>query len=318
MLEKIKKLSRTKFERTNFKAFSFFLIFSLLIWVLVQFSKTYEENIRIPIDLVNVPKDKIMSGEDRFLKMKLEENGFKIAWFALFRKDLKVDLSQLEATEGQLVYDVQGNSAKIRQTLELNAEDVTFLEDKIFIDYQQKAVKTVPVKSRIQLDFQPGYDTNDTIRISPDSIKISGPKKILNSIKMVETIPLTLKKVDGSVSGSVAIDTAAKNAITFYANKVNYSLTVEKFTEGKLEIPISVINAPEDMEIILFPKTVQIIFKVSLQNYEQVSKSDFRIVCDYSELEEGQQFFIPKVVKRTKTISNLRININKIEFIIKK
>lgn len=318
MLENIKKLSKTRFKRTNFKAFSFFLIFSLLIWILVQFSKTYQEIVHVPIDYVEMPKDKIISDEEMFLELKLKENGFRIAWFSLFKKNLKVNLSELEGNGNFLVYDVESNSKKILQQLEMGAEEVTFLNEVIDIRYQQKAVKIVPVSSKIQLDFQPGYASNDTIKISPDSIKISGPIKKLKAIETVKTEPLILEKVDGSVSGTVSIDTNGFDQITFYKHKVNYSLKVEKFTEGTLEAPISVINAPENMEIVLFPKTLKVIFKVSLQNYNEISTNDFRIVCDYNELEEGQQFFIPKVLKRPKAITNLRLGINKVKFIIKK
>lgn len=318
MLENIKKLSKTRFKRTNFKAFSFFLIFSLLIWVLVQFSKTYEEIIRIPIEYVHVPKDKIISDKPVFLEMKLEESGFRIAWFSLFQKNMELDLSKFRANGEELLFDIQGNSGKIRQQLGINAEDVTFLDETIRIAYKQRAVKTVPVVSNIQLNFRPGYASNDSIKLIPDSIKISGPEKRLDSIKMVKTVSLALKNIDGPQSGSVALDTNGRGQIRFYRNKVDYVLQVEKFTEGTLEIPIHVINAPENMEIVLFPKTLEVVFKVSLRNYGEISKSDFRIVVDYNELEEGQAFFIPKVLKRPEMITNLRLGINKVEFIIRK
>lgn len=318
MLEDIKKLSKTRFKRTNFKAFSFFLVFSLLIWMLVQFSRTYQEIVRVPIDYVEIPKDKIISDEKMFLELKIKENGFRIAWFSIFKNHLKVNLSDMEGKGDSLVYKVGSNAKNILRQLEISAEDVVFLDETITIGYQQKAVKTVPIRSEIQLLFLPGYAASDSLELTPDSIKISGPLKRLNSIKMIKTEPLTLEKLDGPVSGKVGIDTIGLGQITFYKNQVHYSLKVEKFTEGTLEVPMSVINAPTNMEIVLFPKTLKVIFKVSLQNYNEISTNDFRIVCDYNELEEGQQFFIPKVLKRPEAITHLRLGINKVKFIIKK
>lgn len=318
MLENIKNISKTKFKKTNFKAFSFFLIFSLLIWILVQFSKTYEENVQVPIHFVQVPKDKIVSDEKISLKMALVENGFRIAWFTLFKDELDVDLSELETNGKQFVFNVRRNSQKIREQLALNAEEVSFLDDVLLIDYQQKGVKKIPVKSQISLDFLPGYASSDSIAITPDSIKVSGPQKRLDSLRAVTTVPLKLKKVDASVNGNIAIDTSGLGQLTFYRDEVNYSLKVEKFTEGKLKVPLHILNVPKGVQVVLFPKSVEVIFQTSLQNYPEISKSDFQVVCDYNSIEQGQQFFIPQVVKRPEKITNLRLSSNKVEFIIKK
>ncbi|HET8808958.1 MAG TPA: YbbR-like domain-containing protein [Flavobacteriaceae bacterium] len=318
MISDLKKIAHPRFKRTNFKAFSFFLGFSLLIWILVQFSKTYQEAVRIPVEYSQIPKDKIIDDKPVFLDIRLEESGFRIAWFSLFKNDLKIDLTKLDSNGEELVYNVENHSQEIRQQLDLNPEEVVFMEETLKIPYQQKTVKTVPVLSQIQVDFQPGYASNDSLRISPDSITISGAKNKVDSIKSLKTIYLELKKVNGPVSGSIAIDTSGIGEITFYENKVNYSLQVEKFTEGKIQVPINVTNAPEGMEITIFPKTLTVIFKVSLENYKDISKSDFRVVCDYRELEEGQSFFIPKVLKKPEKITQLRLNVNKVQFVVQK
>lgn len=318
MLENIKKLSKTRFKRTNFKAFSFFLVFSLLIWILVQFSKTYEETIQVPVHLVEAPKDKIIADQAVFLNMKLQENGFKIAWFSLFKQQIEINLSQLDTTQKkELVYSIEKKSEKILQQLGLNSEDVVFLEETIVFPYRQKAVKKIPIVSKIELRFKPGYASYDTMNISPDSIQISGPEKQIKAIESIKTVPLTIKRIDESISGSVSLDTKELKEMTLYKNEVDYSLEVEKFTEGQLKIPIHVVHAPKEMEIVLFPEQLKVTFKVSLKNYDEVSKNDFRIVCDYNELEEGQRFFIPKVIKQPEIISNLRLGANKVKFIIK-
>lgn len=318
MLENLKKISSTKFKRTNFKAFSFFLLFSFLIWVLVQFSKKYEETIRFSVAYTQVPKDKIITKEPVYLNLKIKENGFKIAWVSLFKKKLNIDLTELEANGKELVYNIENNTQNIRQQLGLSVEDVVFLDKYLRVNYQQKTVKIVPVISQVSVDFNPGFSTNDFLKISPDSIKISGPKGIIDEINALKTVPFKLKNVDSDVTGTVAIDTFGIGKITLYKRNVDYNLTVEKFTEGKVEVPINVINAPEEMDIAIFPKTVNVIFKVSLENFKEITKSDFRVICDYNDLEEGQGFFIPKVVKSPKMVTNLRLNINKVQFVIKK
>lgn len=317
MLDDLKKIPKKRFKRTNFKAFSFFLGFSLVIWFLVQFSKTYEETIQVPIALIEVPKDKIITDSEAFLDIRYRDNGFRISWFSLFKKDLRINLSQLKENQGKLVYHVEDHSSNIFKQLDLPPEKVTFLEKSLKFDYQQKTVKVVPVISKLEVRFKPGYASYDSVTISPSSIKISGPKNRINAIEAVYTLPLNFKKVDHTLSGEIAIDTKKLNDISLYTSRVDYLLEVEKFTEGTVQIPIKIINAPRNMNFVLFPSSAQVVFKVSLQNYDQITQSDFKIVCDYNELEDGQQFFIPKIVDSPNEITHMRLGVNKVKFIIK-
>lgn len=318
MLEKLKKISDTKFQRVNFKAFFFFLTFSFLIWILVQFSKKYEENIKVPVVYTTIPKDKIISKQPIFLELKLRENGFKIAWVSLFQKEFKIDLSKLQIVHDSLIFNIENNTKKIRANLGLNLEDVVFLDDVLRIGFQFKEVRKVPVKAQMNIEFKPGFASQDSLKITPDSIKISGSKKKVDAIHAIKTKLINLKNVDQSLTGKIPFDTTGIGDITLYQKAANYTLEVEKFTEGKIDVPIFVINAPKDMEVIIFPKNLKVVFKVSLKNFDKVSKNDFRVVCDYEDLKGEQDFFIPKIVEKPHFITNLRLNINKVQFVVKK
>ncbi len=317
MAKKI-KIRGSRIRKTNFKAVTFFLIFSCVIWLFVQFSKTYQEIIQIPISYSEIPKDKIISHEKKHLEVRLEDTGFGLAWFSLFRNRITLNLTELPADEDEIIFSTRENALEISDKLGVNLSDIDFLTDTLKIPFQQKETKRVPVVSRIKISFKPGYGTSDSLRISPDTIMVSGPKNTLDSLQLLTTKDLKLKEVDKNLNGTVAIDSSNLENITLYDREVTYSLKVEKFTEGKLEVPLFVVNAPENMDLVIFPKTTSVVFQVSLENYKHISKSDFKVVCDYKDLEEGQEYFIPKVTKKPENISNLRIGTKKVQFVVKK
>lgn len=312
------KINSSRFRRTNFKAISFFLVFSFIIWLLVQFSKTYEEIVKIPLVYTEIPKDKIVSKEKKHLEVRLRESGFGLAWISLFKEKLPINLSELPANENEMIFSTKENALTISDKLGVNLGEIEFLNDTLIIPFRQKATKKLVVVPQIKISYKPGYGSADSLLISPDSIMVSGPKSALDSLKKINTKKLDLKEVDKDLNGSLAIDSSKLKNIVLYQQEVSYSLNVEKFTEGKLEVPLFVVNAPEDNNIVIFPKNILVIFQVSLEDFKQISKSDFRVVCDYKDLKEGQEFFIPKVVKKPENISNLRLGTKKIQFVIKK
>ncbi|MEO2127795.1 MAG: YbbR-like domain-containing protein, partial [Christiangramia sp.] len=92
----------------------------------------------------------------------------------------------------------------------------------------------------------------------------------------------------------------------------------EKFTEGSVEIPVEVINIPNGLNLAYFPKSVVVYYQVNLKRFDKINRSDFRVVCDYSEINEGDDFMVAKVVEKPELITNLRLNERRIQFVIKR
>lgn len=291
----------------------------MVIWIFVQFSKQYNEIIDIPVRYVNIPPDKLITqGNSNSLKLRMEENGFKIAWFSLFPPTLYVDVSKTQQQNGELLFFIDENRNEILSQLNINFENSQFVKDIITIKFQQKKEKKLPVFSEIKIDFAAGYSATDELKLTPDSVRVSGPNDLLDTLTRLKTEKLKLKKVKEDLEGKVKIDTSGLRNLTLYTGEVDYFLNVEKFTEGSVQVPIELINVPEGLNVVIFPKETLLFFQVILRDYKRVSASDFRVVADFGELQENQDFLIPEISKKPTFTSNLRLNENKIQFIIRK
>lgn len=313
-----KRLRQTVFKKTNFKAFFFFLFFSVLIWVLVQFSKNYRQIVTVQVEYINTPKDKIVNKRTDAFEVRMNDNGFNIAWFSFLKPRVQISLDDLEVAEDNLIYNLNDSKIELQQQLDIDLEELTILQDTLAIPFVQKKVKKIPIKSNIEINYAPGYSTNEKLVLKPDSIQVSGASEEIDSLKYIYTEKLNLANVHHDLQGKVALDTTQYNKITFYRNRVNYSLKVEKFTEGRAEVPIEVINAPPQINLSIFPKKVVVIYIVSLKNYKTINKNDFKVVCNYREITGNQTFLIPKLVQKPEGVTSTRLNINKVQFVIKK
>ncbi len=318
MKNKLKKINRTLFKTTNFKAFSFFLLFSFIIWILVQFSKTYQETIQVPVEFYNPPKDKIVTQKEGHLNLRVRDNGFVLAWFSIFKPNVRVNLNTLPVENTYLIFNAEEQENDPNNLLSINFMEATITNKIQKIPFKQKEVKKVPVQIQTDINYAPGYSSNKEYKITPDSVKISGPKNKLDTIEQIKTLVFSQKNVKKDIEAKLELDIKKYKDISFYTSEVQYFQAVEKFTEGRVEVPITLINAPEDRIIKIFPKKIVVVFKVSLENYDRVGKNDFIVVCDFAELADNQNFLIPKLVKQPNMVTSARLNSNKIQFVIKK
>ena len=310
---------KPRFKKSSVKTFSFFLVFSAVVWVLVQFSKTYTQVIEIPVNYINAPLDKSISEErPDHVDLQLQDNGFSIYYYKFFNPKLEVDLSEAKESNGKLVYSLQNHLSDIEQQLKVDFENSLIVQEEIVVPFQFKKEKMLKVEPRIEVSYAVGFSADEQIQLQPDSIKVSGPEEIIDSLTSVPTRAIKLNKVNDDLNGNVAIDTSSLGELSFYENSVKYFQKVEKFTEGSAEIAVEVTNVPDDLNLAYFPKTVIVYYQVNLQQFESVSSADFRVICNYKDVKKGDDYMIAQIVEKPEFVNNVRLNERRIQFVIKR
>lgn len=319
MIKKKNKPSKQWIKKGPLKTFLFFLGFSTVIWIFVQFSKQYTVPVEVPVDYINAPKDKILAeGRAKSLELRVRDNGFKIARYRLVPPELQIDLSQARVEDNMLVYELEQQKQAIITQLNLSYENTAFLQQDIVIGFEQKEVKTVKVVSNIELGFAVGYSALEEIKLEPDTVRVSGPASVLDTLEEVGTRALRINNINRDLSGTVKLETRNVNNVTFFRDEVNYTLRTDKFTEGKVEIPVEVINVPADQNVVIFPKEVALFYQVSLKDFEKVKASSFKVVVDFQQALASDGYLLAQVVEKPAFVNNVRLNERRIQFVIRR
>lgn len=316
MSSQLKKLLKSEFKKTNVKSFLFFLVFSSLIWFIVQFSQQYTEILVIPVVYENFPQDKLIEEKETNLEIRVQQSGFQLAWIKAFKPKVTIDLAELPSDSTSLRYNLLENHYDLVKEIPIDLNKAEFLEKEIRIPYNMKDTKKVPIIPQIDIRYAPGYGSEEKLTLMTDSVQISGTQANLDSISEVYTKPLKLNNVNSDLLEQIKLEEPEN--IVLYQGEIYFKLEVEKFTEKQMTIPVEVTNAPPNIEVSLYPAEVRVSFKVNLDKYRQVDKLDFMIVCDYKDLERNTDFFIPKIIEQPDYIQNLRISPRTIDYIIKK
>ncbi|TDN88719.1 hypothetical protein DET49_10841 [Salegentibacter sp. 24] len=313
------RFKRISIRRSSLKTFGFFLLFSSLIWFFVQISKEYTQVIDIPVSYVNIPMDKTLSkNRPENLKLRIQDKGFAIWYYQLFKPTIKLDLGKATIDDGELIYNFEANREVLEDQVNINFEKARFIQEKIAIDYQPKKKKKIAVNPDIDLSYAVGYSANEPIKLRPDSVTVSGPENIIDTLQNLHTVYLKINDIKADIAGKVEIDTSNLGMLSFYTNEVAYSQNVEKFTEGNVKVPVEVLNVPINTNIVIFPKEVLVYFQVNLQQFEMVEAENFRVVCDFNDIDEGDDFIIAHIAEAPSFVRNLRLNERTIQFVIKR
>jgi hypothetical protein len=320
MLSSLKSKFFKSIKSKKLNVFVFFLVLSFLFLVFAKLSKTYTETIVFYVKYDNVPEQhSISSDHDSIIKVRVKAYGFNLLSHNFFKHSMDVNFKKDTRKRGEVyIWDTKKGFSKISSTLGSKFEILSVEPDSLVFPYEIMTVKTVPVKLDVQISYSAGYDLLDSLILQPDSVKVIGPKNIVEKISRIKTATKKLKDVHVSIDETLELiqDKSLKD-IKLDKNSVKLTGTVEKFTEGTFEVPVTIVNLPSDIKINYFPKTVFVSYYVSLENYKKIKALDFEIVCDYAQLESRDgTFFIPQLVSKPKLVRSAKIKQNKVEFII--
>lgn len=308
-------LTQFSFKVSHNKAFVFILISTALIWFVLQLSKLYTKDIEIDYKLQELPKDFRLENRNK-IKASISTNGLKLLELSILNPKLNLSYADFSSTDSTLFL----NNRRIASLMSLQlgfSTEVINVKDDLKLSYFKQFSKEVSIQPTLNLSFQPGYDTIGKFTFSPQTINVFGKKNQLSELKSIPTKSINLKNLDASITGKVELDTANLGVESYSHLKVNYAVEVVRFTEKQIQVPIKVINVPDGMSISIYPKQLSLNVEVPVSKYDQLTKDNFRVVCDFANLDSGAKFMVPKLTKFPEYVKYPKLQTQRINFLIK-
>ena len=302
--------------------FLLFIILSVVFWFMTKLSKEYDSTLEYPVSYINLPEDKLLQEAPvEVIEIHVKTTGFKLISATFFPTELKIDVSNLNwksSTDYYLLLSQQ--RLAIQKQMKTGVEIDFFINDSIHFNLGKLKNKKVPVKPLLDLSYATGFELNGNITTVPDSILISGPESILDTIDFVSTKLLQIKKLNNSIDQTIEIERFSSDSnVKLQQKNIKIIANVEKYTEGTLEIPFEVLNLPENNIINTFPKVVKVTYKVALSDFNKIDFTSFLIHCDYQVSQKNNlSYLIPILVEKSPMVKYVRMSPMKIDYIINK
>ena len=307
-----------KYRTIKLKTFLLFLLLALLIWVLTKFSKETTATVNTNIAFTNLPNTvSISPNTPKDLDFDISANGFQFLSFKLNIPTIDIDISKFYEEGDTLILISNSELNRIISSQLNNYTRVSQISlDELWVDLDPIVTKKVVIELISEIDYKVGYKSLGIVTLSPDSVDVSGPSEVVDSIRSIITETFVKKDVSETINGTLVLQNP-KNSILVLSNETTgLQLIVEEFTQKRLNLPVEVTNVPGDIELKLIPESIDVSFEVSLSEFNSISEKDFRIVCNYATRSSEENFMIPKLLIIPDGLYHIELETKKIEYLI--
>ena len=314
-------MTNHKLNMFNYKTFNNFLVFlliSILFSTIVKLTKVQTKSISYKINLTDIPDNKIITNQS-VDSIKLTVSSFGLDFIKYYLSNQVINISSKDILDNSQSYVItQSNSySQIDNFITPKFELISINFDSLFFDYDRLGTKNVPVVLNSIINFSQGFDYFENFTLIPDSISVIGPELALKSINTIKTKELILDNLKSSFNEDLELDIQNTTNLKYSTKSIKLLIDVEKSTESMLDIPISIINIPNDIKLNYYPKMIKVSFTVSLDNYQNYSSKDFKIICDFNQISQNGKL-TPEVMKQPNLIKNLRLINKDIQYVFLK
>ena len=310
---------KEKLEKKNVKTYLFFIAFTAFLWLALQFSKNHSQEVTFDIEYFEIEIDKIVKPtSDTSLKMILEGNGFQLVKYSLFKKTIYLDARKAKIdTENHTFFTGKPMVNAIKSALSYSGEISYVFKDSLHINYDVFEEKQVPLKLVTEIKYAPGFTSVKGIETEDKTIKVIGPKSIMDTLSNVNTEKLTLKDVQKDFERKLTINKSGDlSSLNFEKNEITVNLKVDKLTEGEFKIPITLLNTPENAKVQLLPKKVNVVFIALINDLSKLKASDFKVTADVSNASENSNKLLLKLEDFPNNVLSARLTEKEVQYII--
>jgi hypothetical protein len=192
--------------------FAFFLLLSFIFWYLNELSKDLQGTINYPVRYINPPKDRIVTGDlPGRLEMNLRGPGYSILKMKLSgsRAPVVIDFSRvtprrLPSSQHNYFLVTSGMIQDFSKQLHADFEILSIHPDTLLFGYDRIITRKMAVIPDIDVELSSGHRV--IIVPDPDSVTVTGPAHIIDTLKGIPTRHRTFKRMSENFKSRVPLE----------------------------------------------------------------------------------------------------------------
>ena len=301
----------------EFLIFLFFLLLSGTFWLLMTLNEPYEQEIEVPVQLVDIPKNVVLTSDTTTnVRVTVNDKGFSLLAYLYGNKihTIKVKFGSYAKKTGTGTVSSKQLQKLIYKQLFSSSRIVSLKPDKFEFYYNFGLKKHVPVKLSGRITPGQSYYLSK-IFFTPDSVEIYASREMLDSIKYVSTERLNISNLTDTLVEQIALNRI--KGVKYVPENVKISICPDILTEEKFDVPIVAENMPEGKILRTFPARVTVTFTVGASLFRSIRPEGFKVVADYDEVVNNPSdkcnIYLRSVPHG---VRNARINVNQVDYLI--
>ncbi len=319
-----KNLQRRK--HPNLQIFIICLFISIIMWMMIRLSREYSQVVRVSAIYTGLQADNIMlPASDTVFFVTLQSTGYNILFRSLSHQKYRVeiDLSQyptkLQGNNFDINVDVNGIHDLVAANFKVKDKIVSYLPDNLKIRLDKAFIKKVPVVLDAEMTFEKQYTLYHKVFFDPDSVLVTGPQDILQTIDFVKTEKRNFNNLSSNTSVTLKLVNNNNPSNVRYSHEyVKVFIPVVQSTEDYLEVGVSADSLPPDLHLTTNPEKIKVFYSVCLPDIKKVKENEFHLSISSSNLVQTGSKAKVMVTKSPSFVKILRLEPEIIDFSIRK
>ena len=302
----------------EFLIFLFFLFLSSMFWLMMTLNETYEQEIDVPVRLVNVPKNVVITTEvDDTVRVTVRDKGYALVAYMYGDRLMPISVNFAAYANRQAGYGVVSSTDLMKmvgQRFTGQSKVMQVKPDRLDFCFNYGLSRKLPV--RMSGYVVPGRSFYlARTRFWPDVVTVYASKRTLDSLRFVKTVPINIVNFGDTVIQTVALEKI--KGVKIVPDVVRIGLYPDILTEESIDVPIKAVNMPEGKVLRTFPSRVKVSFTVGASMFRGISADQFSVVVDYNELMEHPSDKCNIYLRANPHgVRNARLQINQVDYLI--
>lgn len=298
------------------------VIIATILWFLNALNKDYTAEISYPVKYTNFPKGKHLVTElPKEIILEVNAKGFALLGYRVSTSFLPITFNvntycnHLLEKNDVFAYTLQTTEIKDKISNQLNADIklLNIMPETIDFRFAHSVSKKIAILPQVNYTLKRQYILKNDITAIPDSIWVTGPSTIMDTLKQILTEQVNLKEIGKNTSKKIQLPEMPE--ISFEDTPVQIDIHVEQFTEAQKTVQITELNVPDSINLRLFPNYINITYEVGLSHYDKISDTDFNFTVDYKQCAISSYLEV-RVKKIPPFIKHLTYTPQKVEYIL--
>ena len=227
------------------------LLASLLFWTAIKLSKDYDTIETIGINYELPQGLAFAQAPPNSLEARVRATGWELVNQGLSNHERMITIDSLELQENSDgIISIRSEVANAFEDEGLDVNPIT--NERIVIQMERVASKMVPLRLTSRIEYARGFQSSKAPRLDPDSVTISGPISVIDSIFFWMTDSLILTEVIDTVRISTPLKETSISSMTVRPTAVSVAIESQQFTEKSIYVPVEIKGATKKDSISVF------------------------------------------------------------------
>ena len=265
--------------------FVFFLFLSGIFWLIKTMNETYEKEVKIPIQVGNIPKNVVLTSTPvDTLRVTVRDKGWVILSYLHGDrlKTMNINFKAYDKGHGRGVIPNGDIKRIVEQALELSSKTISIKPERLEFSYNYGEHKRVPVRWTGRIIPDQLYFISQ-VEYTPDSVDVYATQQKLDSISTIYTEALNYANFRDTLS--IDCQLSHMNDVKVVPKQIHIKFYTDVLTEETMDgVPIQGINVPAGKVLRTFPPKVRIHFVAGADRIRSLCPDDFTVITDYKEI----------------------------------